>query len=294
MQTSTAVPRRRRSLPVGTSRLRPAPSDLSRHNRTLLGRLDRSRPGAVRLHWRNALVVSNLALVRMVAQRESRRTGQSFDELCSVGNEALVRAVESFDTRRPVTLSTYVVPCLRGAMLQERRDRLQPLQTPRRLRELNQRAERWLEQRRGAGLPAVGRAAVATALGCTEAQLEEAARVRRALQLSSLDAPLGHSDAEGTPLCRLDLLADPASGQAAGASDPQLAWLRRHLAGLAPQDRQLLEGHWFDGLSWSELARQLERRPQQCRQRAAELLAELQAEVSQSQSGIARAAARVV
>ncbi len=297
MQANPIAPRPRPSRRAVSTRLRAAGSDLNHHNRTLLRRLGRSGPSAVRLHWRNALVESNLALVRMVAQRESRRTGQPFDELCSVGYEGLVRAVDSFDTSRPVSLSTYAVPCVRGAMLQERRDRLQPLQTPRRLRELNQRADRWLEQRRGAGLPAVSLAAMATALGCTQAQLEEAARVRRALQLSSLDAPLGSDGDEGAPRCRLDLLADPAStacNQTADQGDPQLAWLRRQLARLAPLDRQLLEGRWLDGLTWSDLARQLGLPVQHCRQRGGELLAQLQGEAHQSQSAIASTAARVV
>lgn len=297
MQANTAAPRRRPPLRTASTRLRAASPDHSSHNRTLLRRLGRSGPRAVQLHWRNALVVNNLALVRMVAQRESRRTGQPFDDLCSVGYEGLVRAVDSFDTSRPVSLSTYAVPCVRGAMQMERRDRLQPLQTPRRLRELNQRADRWLEQRRSAGLPPLNLAAMATALGCTQAQLEEAGRVRRALQLSSLDAPLGSDGDEGAPLCRLDLLADPAStacDHAADQHDPQLAWLRRHLARLAPLDRQLLEGRWIDGLTWSDLARQLGLAPQHCRQRGGELLAQLQGEAHQSQSTIASTAARVV
>ncbi|SBO41915.1 sigma-70 family RNA polymerase sigma factor [Cyanobium sp. NIES-981] len=274
----------------------PDPRRLRTHNRALLSRLSQSRQKQARLRWRNALVENNLALVRMVAQRESRRTGLPFDELCSVGFEALVHAVEGFDTSREVSLSSYVVPCLRGAMLQDRRDRQQPLQTPRRLRELHQKAERWLEQRRAAGLAAPDGPGLAMALGCTVLQLEEAGRVHRALQLCSLDAPVAGGDSEGG-CSRLEQLADPATALppcAEAGQDPQLRWLREQLARLTPEDQRLVEGHWLDGLSWSDLALELARPARACRLRGAALLAELQAAAMASQTPMASTAARVV
>jgi RNA polymerase sigma-B factor len=262
-------------------------------NQALLNRLDRSRQKQARLRWRNALVENNLALVRMVAQRESRRTGLPFDELCSVGFEALVHAVEGFDIRRGVSLSSYVVPCLRGAMLQDRRDRQQPLQTPRRLRELHQKAERWLEQRRAAGLEAPDAPGLARALGCSLSQLEESGRVHRALQLCSLDAPApgGESGEAGS---RLDQLADPATAlrsQPEAGQDPQLVWLRKQLDQLDAHDRRLVEGHWLDGLGWSELARELARPAHLCRLQGVALLARLQAAAMASPVAMASAAA---
>jgi RNA polymerase sigma-B factor len=271
----------------------PEPGRIHCRNQVLLSRLGQSRRRQARLRWRNALVEQNLALVRMVAQRESRRTGLPFDELCAVGFEALVHAVEGFDTSRQVSLSSYVVPCLRGAMLQDRRDRQQPLQTPRRLRELHRKAERWLEQRRAAGLAAPDGPGLAQALGCSVSQLEEAGRVHRALQLSSLDAPA--SGEEGGS--RLDQLADPATARPADAEagrDPQLLWLRRHLDGLPPDDRRLLEGHWLDGLGWGELARELARPPSFCRLRGTALLQQCQTAAQTSRIAMARAAASVV
>lgn len=291
MQARTSAP------PFRPTQLPPGLA-IQRRNRALLNHLGRSRQRQARLRWRNALVVNNLSLVRMVAQKESHRTGQPFDDLCSAGYEGLVRAVESFDTARGVSLSSYVVPCVRGAMLQDRRDRQQPLQTPRRLRDLHRKAERLLEHRRAHGHPALDPASLVEALGCTAAQLEEAGRVHRALQLCSLDAPMPGGTAEGDGPTRLEQLRDPATEHAAlegsAPHDPQLRWLRQRLARLEPDDRRLMEGHWLDGLSWSELAGELGLSGRICRQRGDRLLARLQSEATAGARPMASNAAKRV
>ncbi|MEB3354813.1 MAG: sigma-70 family RNA polymerase sigma factor [Cyanobacteriota bacterium] len=238
-------------------------------NASLLRRLDQCQAEAAHLHWRNALVRENLGLVRLVANRESRRTGRCFEELCSAGYEGLIRAVEAFDSSRNYALSSFAVPYIRGAMLLDQRDRQQPVHTPRRLRELQQRARRHQERRRAAGLPPLAPAALAEALQCSLTQLEQAAGVRRALAVASLDQPLG--DETG---CWQEHLATP-TGRADAGDDPQLDWLRQALAQLAPENRELLEGRWIDGLSWTALATQLGWSSQLCRQRALALMLEL-------------------
>ena len=290
-----------------------APAAASQHhqrNRTLLQWLARSRQCEARLHWRNALVESNLALVRLVAGRESRRSGRPFEELYASGCLGLIRAVEGFDACRGVALSSFAVPYIRGAMLQEERDRNQPLHTPRRLRELHQRAAKLVEQRRGAGLAALSAAGLAASLGCSLERLEEAARVQRALRVSSLDLPApGCDNGEGGP-SRLELLsATQLPGRGAG-EDAQRQWLQAQLEGLRPAERDLLEGRWIDGLSWRDLGRLQGCSAAECRRRAEALLAQLrttarhegratpaggaQAGASQAQAAIANRAARAV
>jgi RNA polymerase sigma-B factor len=265
-------------------------------NQALLRRLGRSRQCEARLHWRNALVVSNLALVRLVASRESRRSGRPFDELYASGCLGLIRAVEGFDAERGVALSSFAVPYIRGAMLQEQRDRDQPVHTPRRLRELQRRAEKLVERRRGAGQAALSAAQLAAALGCSPERLEEAGRVKRALAVGSLDQPAREGDDGDERVSRLDLLsADQLPGRSRGA-DPQCQWLRARLSRLSPSERDLLEGRWIDGLSWRDLARLQGCSAVECRRRAEGLLAELQAQAgtSQPQASIASRAARAV
>lgn len=261
--------------------------------RERLSHLDGSRAAAARLQWRNALVSQNLGLVHMVANRESQRTGRPYDDLCSAGYEGLIRAVESFDTSRNVALSSFAVPYIQGAMRMDQRERQQPLRTPRRLRELQQRARGLQEQRRATGLSPLPPAALAAALGCSLRRLQEADAVRRALAVASLDLPLRGSDSEDAGESWLDQLSS-AGSRAAGSGDPQLLWLRRQLAGLAPADRELLEARWIDGLSWSAVAEQQGRNALDCRRRAEELRRSLQAASSQLEPSRARAAARAV
>jgi len=266
--TANAGPPQRRCEDLG-------PSQVHSRNRSWLEAMAASPDAATRLWWRNALVEHNLALVRMVAQRQSQHSGQPFDELVSAGNLGLIRAVEAFDLRQSCNFSTFAVPFIRGAMLHDVRDHGQPLHTPRRLRELQQRARRLQEQRRSQGLDQLPPAALAEALGCRPAQLEEAAAVQRALQVRSLDAPLrdGEGDESG---CLLDQLGAPTTGWREDANQGRCQWLQAQLAQRSHLEQRLLQGHWFDGLGWSELALELQLTSRQAQRQGEALLAWLQ------------------
>ena len=76
-------------------------------------------------------------------------------------------------------------------------------------------------------------------------------------------------------------------------------WLQTQLEQLGPQDKRLLEGHWFEGRSWKELALELRLSCRQAQQRGETLLGWLQAAAghvpaSTSQSAIASRAAMAV
>jgi RNA polymerase sigma-B factor len=264
-----------------------------------------SPDAATKLWWRNALVEHNLALVRMVAQRQSQRTGQPFDELVSAGCLGLIRAVETFDLRQTCNLSSYAVPFIRGAMLHDVRDHGQPLHTPRRLRELQQRARRLQEQRRSQGLAPLAAADLALELGCNTAQLEEASAVQRALQVRSLDAPLsGEGEQEGTLLDQLaarstaatspgddpsndPMCNDPSEDPTAGERALEAHWLQAQLSRLGGIEQRLLLGHWIEGLGWCELALEHKLSSRQARQRGEALLACLQENAIASSAAIA-------
>jgi RNA polymerase sigma-B factor len=266
--TANACPPQRRCEDLG-------PSQVHTRNRSWLEAMAASPDAATRLWWRNALVEHNLALVRMVAQRQSRLSGQPFDELVSAGNLGLIRAVEAFDLRQTCNFSSFAVPYIRGAMLHDVRDHGQPLRTPRRLRELQQRARRLQEQRRSQGLVPLPPDALAEALGCRTAQLEEAAAVQRALQVGSLDAPLrdGEGDESG---CLLDQLSATDTGWREEQNQGRCRWLQSQLAQLSRLEQRLIQGHWFDGLGWSELALELQLTSRQAQRQGEALLAWLQ------------------
>ena len=77
---------------------------------------------------RQALMHSHLGLVHHVARGLARRLhdGVELDELVSAGTIGLLQAMESFDPRRGLSFSTFAVPRIRGAILDElrRQDRV--------------------------------------------------------------------------------------------------------------------------------------------------------------------------
>jgi RNA polymerase sigma-B factor len=210
----------------------------------------------------------------------------------SAGCLGLIRAVEAFDLGQTCNFSSYAVPFIRGAMLHDVRDHGQPLHTPRRLRELQQRARRLQEQRRGQGLAPLVAADLANALGCSTSQLEDAAAVQRALQVRSLDAPLGGDDGEGTCTLLDQLVAASAATSPGDVPTGRetvfdARWLRTQLGRLGSKEQRLLLGHWIEGLGWCELALELQLSSHQARQRGEALLATLQANAIASSAAIA-------
>ena len=174
-------------------------------NTQLLHQLQHCRQPQRRLQLRNRLVVANLGLVHRVAAGQRGKGGLGYEDLVSAGCLGLIRAIDSFEPGRGHRLSNYAVPFVRGAMQHEERDRNQPIKTPRRLRELLQRACNLQARRCAQGLPPLAEGGLAGALGCRLEQLREAGAVQRALRLRSLDAPLGGGDSAVT---LLDLLSD--------------------------------------------------------------------------------------
>jgi RNA polymerase sigma-B factor len=248
--------------------------ELHAENRALLEAMGRCSHRQAALHWRNALVTANLKLVRMVAERQRHLCCEPVDDLVSMGVLGLIRAVEAFDLAHHGSLSSFAVPYIRGAMLHGLRDHCQPIRTPRRLRELQQRARRQVERLQQAGEPAPSNGELAQQLGCKPEQLEEAAAVQRALKVASLDAPIRDGSNEPEPGSLLDQLAAPAPEPEAPDANGQ--WLRLQLANLAPTEQRLLIGHWIEGLSWQQLAQELGLGLQAARSQGEALLRRLQ------------------
>jgi DNA-directed RNA polymerase specialized sigma subunit len=170
---------------------------------------------------------------------------------------------------------------------------------------LQQKARRLQEQRRGRGWRPLAEAELASELGCPPERLAEAQAVWRALQVASLDQPLGlgqGSDGASDQSTLLDQLASepPAasSGAIAGASfdarasdaiaaasnlssaaqpqaDPQLAWLWQKLRELPVTDRLLVVELEIHGRGLKPVARLLGLSPQAARQRCNLLVAQL-------------------
>ena len=271
-------------------------------NTALLNALEHCVDSRQRLQLRNQLVEANLGLVHHVATGQQGNSSLSHGDLVSVGCIGLIRAIESFEPGRGLQLSSYAVPFIRGAMQHEERDRNQPLKTPRRLRELQQRVWNLQNRRAALGLPPLGQQDLTTALGCSAQQLQEAAAVQQALRLSSLDAPLPSAQADGGAATLLERLSDHTlnggSESEGGVLDleqqQRWQWLQQALAHQAPADRQLLWGRIVDDRDWSTLASELGQQPRQLQQRYGALVAALQSGWANAIRPMARTAAMAV
>jgi RNA polymerase sigma factor (sigma-70 family) len=271
----------------------PSPGEC---NSQLLRSLADCREAQAQRHWRQALVLNNRALVQRIAARYLRssgsRGGADSDDLVSAGTLGLIRAVERFSLAGSNRLASYAVPFIAGAIRQDLRDHWQPIHTPRRLRELQQKARRLQDQRRGSGWRPLGEAELAGELGCPPERLAEAQAVWRALQVGSLDQSLGpghEGDGEPERGTLLDHLASDHAAPTAGASnggghgsgaarleaDPQLAWLWQKLRELPATDRLLVVELEIHGKGLKPVARHLALSPQAARQRCDLLVAQL-------------------
>src|SRR6195952_4158016 len=93
---------------------------------------------------RDVLLTENLSLVHHVARQLERKLSNELDhdELVSAGTLGLMAAMTSFDPARGLAFSTFAVPRIRGAILDElRRQDHVPRSVRRKRRELSQARE---------------------------------------------------------------------------------------------------------------------------------------------------------
>jgi RNA polymerase sigma-B factor len=262
------------------------PSPPSERNRRLLEAYAASQDPHQRRRLRDALVRANLPLVRTIAARLGPTPDLPFEDLVQVGSIGLLRGVERFDPGRRLRLSSFLVPCIQGAMRHELRDRQALVRIPRTLWELRQREGRLQEERRRRGQARLRERELVAILGCEPSQLREALALGQLGRVRSLDAPAGGPGGdgdEGTTL--LERLPDPASLPAAApepvgdggaqACPPRWRWLRRQLRRLDPLERELLRGRFEQNGTWVELGARLGMPPRQAQRRCLAVLQRL-------------------
>ena len=93
---------------------------------------------------RSVLLTEHVGLVHHVARQLARRLSSAADleEMVSAGMVGLIQAADTFDTSRGLSFSTYAVPRIRGAILDElRRQDALPRNVRRRTRDLGRARE---------------------------------------------------------------------------------------------------------------------------------------------------------
>lgn len=225
---------------------------------------------------RDSLLQDNLSLVHYVAKQLSRSLSADADpdEMVNIGTLGLMAALESFDPSRGLAFSTYAVPRIRGAILDElrRQDHV-----PRSIR----RKTRDIAQAREQVMRTLGRAPtdaeVARQIGIpTDTLWRWQADVERTVQIS-LHAAEGDRDEAGpSPIEFLRSTADGADERM--EHEEEVAALREAILGLKDQQRTVLSLYYFEELNAREIAEVLnisESRVSQIRSKALSALREV-------------------
>lgn len=176
---------------------------------------------------RDYLVERHEGLVRHVA-REFRSSGESYEDILSVGHVGLVNAVDRFDPERGTKFATFAVPTIKGEIRRYFRDRTWGIRVPRRIQELSLKSRQAVElltQRHGRS-PTY--AEVADHLSADEEEVIEAMEVGRQYGLLSIDA--GGTDDEGDEgLAAVDRTGDVDAALEALGQHDELDWALKQL-----------------------------------------------------------------
>jgi RNA polymerase sigma factor for flagellar operon FliA len=200
---------------------------------------------------RDALLRDNLSLVHHVARQLARglAADADVDELVSAGTMGLMSALESFDLGRGLAFSTFAVPRIRGAILDElRRQDHVPRSVRRKTRSI---------------------AAAREALTRTLGRAPELTEVAGALGVDTETLWRWQADVEGAVHVPLDRNAMDRDGTVSPADflgngeeltddrltrEEEVARLREALLGLKDQERTVLSLYYFEELKAREIA----------------------------------------
>jgi RNA polymerase sigma factor for flagellar operon FliA len=201
---------------------------------------------------RSALLTKHLSLVHHVARQLSRTLAAqaSVDELVSSGTLGLMNAVDSFDVSSGLAFSTFAVPRVRGAILDDlRRQDHVPRSVRRKTRDIAHARESLMRELGRS--PEDRELAEALSVDCEtlwrwQSDLERVVHV-------SLDrsAP----DREGTSAAPAELLADDqVAADDRLAQEQEVELLRDAILELKDQERTVLSLCYFEDLKLREIA----------------------------------------
>lgn len=202
---------------------------------------------------RNVILTEHLSLVHHVARQLSHTLAAEadFDELVSAGTMGLMSSVEAFDASRGLAFSTFAVPRIRGAILDElRRQDHVPRSIRRKTREISHAREALMRQ--------LGRQPEAKEVAeALNVDLDTLWRWQSEME-GAVHIPLDRttSDRESTSPSPSEFL----SGEDDEGADDQLskqqevALLRHAILELKDQERTVLSLYYFEELKLHEIA----------------------------------------
>lgn len=145
---------------------------------------------------RDHLIERHEGLVRHVA-RAYLSSGESYEDIVSVGHVGLVNAVDRFDPERGTKFATFAVPTIKGEIRRYFRDRTWGIRVPRRIQELSLAARKAAEELAQKQGRSASYSELADRLSVTEEEVIEAMELGRQYELLSIDASLEGKEGEG-------------------------------------------------------------------------------------------------
>lgn len=201
---------------------------------------------------RQALLAQHVGLVHHVARQLGRRlsTAANLDELVSAGALGLVQAVDSFDTGRGLSFSTFAVPRIRGAMLDELRHQDH---VSRNVRRRTRELSRARETLTGSLHRAPTLMELSGQMNATTDQVRQWELDAESASLSSIDQPL-RSDPSGATVA--DSIADPSAPSIEDllSREQEVEQLKAAIERLNEQERTVLALNYFEELKLQEIA----------------------------------------
>jgi RNA polymerase sigma-B factor len=200
---------------------------------------------------RDALIAELLPFARSLARRYSGK-GEDIDDLVQVASLGLVKAIDNFDLDRDVKMLAYVFPTVVGELKRHFRDRVWSVTVPRRLKELNQRLSRELEELTSLLGRSPTIAELAEATGVEEEEVLEALEAGRAYTARSLSG--GGEGSDDMDLEPIDAISSEEEGYEASENRAVLA---AGFRALDARERRILHLRFYEGLTQSQVAVEL-------------------------------------
>ncbi len=201
---------------------------------------------------RDELITMYLNLVKYLASR-FRNRGEPIDDLVQVGTIGLIKAIDRFDIERQVEFTTYATPTIVGELKRYFRDKGWAVKVPRRLQELSFKVNQAVDAltQKNQRSPSVEE--IAEYLDVTAEDVLEAMETSEAYNFVSLESDRG-SDSSDT----FSILEYIGKDDALMTVVDDRATLSFALKQLTPQEQRVLYLRFFEGLTQTEIAHQLE------------------------------------
>jgi RNA polymerase sigma-B factor len=201
---------------------------------------------------RDELVTMYLNLVKYLASR-FRNRGEPIDDLVQVGTIGLIKAIDRFDIDRQVEFTTYATPTIVGELKRYFRDKGWAIKVPRRLQELSFKVNQSMDvlTQRLQRSPTIEE--IAEYLEVTPEEVLEAMETSEAYNFVSLESDRGSDGSDSFSI--LEYIGK--DDQLMAVVDDR-ATLSAALKQLTPQEQKVLYLRFFEGLTQTEIARQLD------------------------------------